>query len=210
MYRPEKYKKDDKKFVFSFIQENPFATFIMNGDRLLGTHIPVLPEGDENCWTLFSHIANHNEQAGLLKDGEEALIIFHGPHSYISSSWYREKDISTWDYTAVHVNARIKLQSREELINSLGKLVYRFEENQERPLYYEELPQKMLQEHLPLITGFWLEPYKVEGVAKLHQSYPIQDVEMVTRKLDESDDCMHRKLAKEIRKENNHKKDKEV
>lgn len=202
MYRPKKYIKDDKKFVFSFIKENPFATVVMNGERLLATHLPVLTRGDEDSWTLFTHLANHNEQAKLIKDGVEVLVVFHGAHSYISSSWYKEKDISTWDYTAVHVNAKIRLQSREELETSLQKLVQHFEELQKEPLYYKDIPKPMLDEHLPLITGFWLEPFKVEGVAKLHQSYPKHDLEAVLEILENSEDSMKKKLAEDIRKEN--------
>ncbi|PTX44669.1 PaiB family negative transcriptional regulator [Christiangramia gaetbulicola] len=203
MYRPEKYKKDDKNFVFSFIKENPFATVIMNGNRLMATHLPVLVQGNEDNWQLYTHLANHNEQAALVKDGAEALIIFHGPHSYISSSWYKEKDISTWDYTAVHVNAKVKIQTREELENSLEELVKHFEKEQGSPLYYKEIPKKMLEDHLPLITGFWLEPVKVEGVAKLHQSYPKHDIEAVVDNLNSSGDSMKQKLGKAIKKENN-------
>ncbi|HKJ47449.1 MAG TPA: FMN-binding negative transcriptional regulator [Christiangramia sp.] len=201
MYRPQKYVKDDKKFVFSFINENPFATVVMNGDRLMATHLPVLSQGDENDWTLFTHLANHNEQARLIKDGAEVLIIFHGAHSYISSSWYREKDISTWDYTAVHVNAKIRLQTRDELEVSLEKLVRHFEKDQQEPLYYKQIPKKMLEDHLPLITGFWLEPFKVEGVAKLHQAYPEHDVKAVSEKLENSGDSIKQKLADDIKKE---------
>jgi len=201
MYRPQKYVKDDKKFVFSFVNENPFATVVMNGTRLMATHLPVLAQGDENNWTLYTHLANHNEQAKLIRDGAEALVIFHGPHSYISSSWYKEKDISTWDYTAVHVNAKIRLQSREELEASLEKLVRYFEKDQQDPLYYKEIPEKMLDDHLPLITGFWLEPFKVEGLAKLHQSYPEHDVKAVSEKLENSGDSIKQKLAQDIKKE---------
>ncbi|MGA8853801.1 MAG: FMN-binding negative transcriptional regulator [Christiangramia sp.] len=202
MYRPEKYQKDDKDFIFRFIQENPFASFIVNGERLLATHIPVLTDGDENSWRLFSHIANHNEQLEFLKNGAEALVIFLGAHSYISSSWYRKKDISTWDYSAVHVNAKIKLQSRGELEDSLGKLVRNFEKDQENPLFYNDIPEPMLLEHLPLITGFWLEPFKVEGVAKLHQSYPRHDTKAVTEKLDRSGISQERDLSEDIKREN--------
>lgn len=202
MYRPPKYQKDDRDFIFSFIEKNPFASFIINGGRLLATHIPVLTKGNAEEFSLYAHIANHNEQLEYLKDGVEALLIFHGPHSYISSSWYREKDISTWDYTAVHVNARIKLQSAAELENSLKKLVERFEKEQENPLYYEDIPEKMLKEHLPLITGFWLEPFKIEGIAKLHQAYARHDVEAVTSHLDNSGSPHKMELSKAIKNEN--------
>ncbi|MCM8570877.1 FMN-binding negative transcriptional regulator [Gramella jeungdoensis] len=203
MYRPPKYRKDDKEFIFSFIEENPFASFILKGERLLATHIPVLVEGNSENFRLYSHIANHNEQKTFLKDGAEALIIFHGPHAYVSSSWYKEKDISTWDYTAVHVNARIRLQTAEELETSLETMVERFERKQESPLYYKDIPELMLKEHLPLITGFWLEPFKIEGIAKLHQAYPKYDIEAVTKKLDDSGSYRDRELGAAIRKENN-------
>ena len=202
MYRPPKYRKDDKEFIFSFIEENPFASFILKGERLLATHIPVLAEGDAENFRLYSHIANHNEQKSLLEDGAEALLIFHGPHAYVSSSWYKEKDISTWDYTAVHVNARIRMQTAEELEASLERMVERFERKQESPLYYKDIPELMLKEHLPLITGFWLEPFKIEGVAKLHQAYAKHDIAAVTKKLDASHSSMERELSAAIRKEN--------
>ncbi|CAL64993.1 FMN-binding negative transcriptional regulator [Christiangramia forsetii] len=203
MYRASKYQKDDKDFIYSFIEHHPFATFVLNGERLLATHIPILLEGEVSGWRLFSHIANHNEQLKYLKEGAEALVIFQGANAYISSSWYKEKDISTWDYSAVHVNAKIKLQTAEELENSLKELVSKFEKKQDKPLYYDNIPRKMLDEHLPLITGFWLEPYKVEGIAKLHQAYPKHDIEEVTKHLLSSEDTMKNDLGQAIKKENN-------
>jgi len=202
MYRPAKYRKDNKEFIFSFIQNHPFATFILKGENLLATHIPVLIEGDPNNWQLYAHIARHNEQLQYLNDGAEALVIFHGANAYVSSSWYKEKDISTWDYSAVHVNARIRLQSREELENSLQKLVGRFERDQENPLYYKDLPDKMLEEHIPLITGFWLEPFKVEGIAKLHQGYGKEDIERTVNKLKNSENTNDKEVSEAIKKEN--------
>jgi len=202
MYRLSKYQKDNPEFIFSFIQNHPFATFILKGEELLATHIPVLIEGDSNFWKLYAHIANHNEQLQYLKDGAEALIVFHGANAYVSSSWYKEKDISTWDYSAVHVNARIKRQSQGELENSLKRLVGKFEKEQEKPLLYEDLPEKMLKEHLPLITGFWLEPFKVEGISKLHQAFPEHDIKQIVNKLEDSGDTQEKKVSEAIKKEN--------
>ncbi len=201
MYQPKKYKKQDPKYLFEFIKQHPFASFILQGERLLATHIPVLIEGNSQKFRLYSHIANHNEQLQYLKNETEALLIFQGAHAYVSSSWYQEKDISTWDYSAVHVNIKLKLQTREELETSLENLVHRFEKNQTQPLYYKDIPKKMLEEHLPLITGFWAEPFKIEGVAKLHQSYMKQDVASVIDHL-EKGTPLEKELSKEIRKEN--------
>jgi len=202
MYQPKKYKKQDPEYIFEFIKLHPFASFILKGDRLLATHIPVLIEGNSQSFRLYAHIANHNEQLQFLKNDAEALMIFQGAHGYVSSSWYQEKDISTWDYSAVHVNVKLRLQTREELETSLVNLVHRFEEGQSNPLYYKDIPKQMLEDHLPLITGFWAEPVKIEGVAKLHQTYKKKDVESVVNHLNDGD-ALSKELSKNIREENN-------
>ncbi|WP_034918634.1 FMN-binding negative transcriptional regulator [Gillisia sp. CAL575] len=202
MYQPKKYKKQDPEYLFDFINEHPFASFVLKGERLMATHIPVLIEGNFQNYKLYAHIANHNEQLEFLKDEVEALMIFQGAHGYVSSSWYQDKDISTWDYSAVHVNVKLKLQTNEELQTSLLNLVHRFEKNQANPLYYNDIPKQMLEDHLPLITGFWAEPIKIEGVAKLHQSYNKKDVESVITHLNEGD-ALSKELSKNIREENN-------
>ena len=202
MYQPKKYKKQDPEYLYEFIKQHPFASFILKGNRLLATHIPVLLEGDSQNFRLYAHIANHNEQLQFLKNDAEALMIFQGAHGYVSSSWYQEKDISTWDYSAVHVNVKLILQTREELETSLVNLVHRFEKDQSNPLYYKDIPKQMLDDHLPLITGFWAEPFKIEGVAKLHQSYKKKDVESVIHHLSEGD-ALSKELSKNIREENN-------
>lgn len=200
MYQPKKYRKDDPGYVFEFIRKHPFATLVTKGESLMATHIPVLAEGTPEKFRLFSHIANHNEQLKFLKEGTEALLIFQGAHAYISSSWYKEKDISTWDYSAVHINAKIRIQSPEELESSLKKLVKEFEKEQEAPLYYEDIPEKMLDDHLPLITGFSAEPIEIKAVAKLHQGFGSEDIQSVTSELKKCGGVAA-ELEKDIREE---------
>lgn len=201
MYQPKKYLKRDKDYIYNFIIENPFATFVINGDRLLATHIPVLIQGTPQSFTLYAHIANHNEQFNFLKDGLEAILIFQGPHAYVSSSWYREKDISTWDYSAVHVNVTLKLQTTAELEESLQNLIHKFEKDQENPLFYDDIPRDIIDDHLPQITGFWCEPFKIEAIAKLHQGSKKEDVHSVVDHLESQDNPLSCPLSKNIREE---------
>lgn len=201
MYLPKKYQKNDSSFIFDFIKRHPFASFVSQGNRLLATHIPVLTEGTAENFRLFSHLANHNEQLQFVKDESEALIIFQGAHGYISSSWYKEKDISTWDYSAVHVNVRIKRQTEAELEASLEQLVHHFEKEQKNPLMYHDIPKPMLLEHLPLITGFWCEIIHMDAIAKLHQGYPREDVLSVMEHLSAQENPEARELKNDIQKE---------
>ena len=207
MFQPKKYRKEDPQYIFEFIKQHPFATFVLQGERLLATHIPVLTTGTAGDFTLFGHIANHNEQLQYLKNDTEALLIFKGPDGYVSSSWYQEKNISTWDYSAVHVNVKIKLQSREELKASLKELIAHFEKEQERPVYYQDLPKQMIEDHLPHITGFWCEPIKIQAVAKLHQTFERKDVQNVVEHLKRREDTSA--LAEDIEKEHKEKNNRE-
>ena len=201
MFQPDKYKKNDRQYIFNFIKAHPFATFVINSEELLATHIPILVKGDSENFTLYGHIAEANEQYDYLKDGLEGLLIFHGAQGYVSSSWYKEINISTWDYSAVHVNVKLKIQSREELVQSLKNLVGHFEKEQKDPVYFEDLPQEMIEDHLPLITGFWCEPTKVQAIAKLHQGFDKDDIHSVTSHLERRKDPQSSELSKNIKKE---------
>lgn len=201
MYQPDKYKKSDPDYIFRFIREHPFATIVLQGDHLMATHIPVLTEGNAQSFRLFSHIANHNKMLPHLKDGAEALLIFQGSHAYVSSSWYAEKDISTWDYSAVHINAKITLQSEKELENSLRELVARFEKSQENPLFYDDIPREMIKENFYRITGFWCAPTKIEAIAKLHQGFVKVDIHSIIQHLDNQNKPLSSALSRDIQKE---------
>lgn len=201
MFQPEKYKKKDRQFILNFIKTHPFATFVIQGNELLATHIPILIEGDAENFTLYGHIAEANEQYSYLKDGLEGLLIFHGAQGYVSSSWYKQINISTWDYSAVHVNVRLQIQSRKELVQSLKNLVGHFEKEQKNPIYYDDLPKEMVEDHLPMITGFWCEPIKIQAIAKLHQGFEKDDIHSVTRHLEKSQKPLSSELSENIKRE---------
>lgn len=186
MYQPEKYKNNAPEFIVNFINTYPFATIIMQGQHMMATHVPVLLEGDSENYRLYAHIANHNPMCELLKDTNDMLIVFSGPNAYISSSWYEEPDIPTWDYTAVHINAKIHLQSDTELENSLKNLICRFENDYLTNKNTAQIPKEIWNENFKEITGFWLSPYKTVGVEKLHQSFKEKDITNIVHELNKS------------------------
>jgi transcriptional regulator len=202
MFRQQKYLKDDPKYIYDFIDQHPFATFVLQGEDLLATHIPVLITGTPEKFTLYGHIAEANEQYKFLKDGLEALLIFQGAHGYVSSSWYKDMNISTWDYSAVHVNVKLKLQSQGGTGRIACKSLFRgLRRTRDAQFTTRDLPDDMVQDHLPLITGFWCEPVKVQAIAKLHQGFDKDDVESVRRHLEERQDPLSSKLSENLKKE---------
>ncbi|MEK6481414.1 FMN-binding negative transcriptional regulator [Catalinimonas sp. 4WD22] len=202
MYKPSQYKKEDPEYVLQFIREHPFATFVLQAERLLATHIPILSKGSTDDFFLFGHVAVHNPQRERLQDEMEVLLIFQGPDAYISSSWYSKPDISTWNYSAVHINARLKIQREEELRESLKELVAHFESRQANPVYYDDIPKEIIESHLPKITGFWLYPTRIDAIAKLSQNKKSVDVTSVIAHLKEQTCPAHSELIHQIKKEN--------
>ena len=200
MYQPEKYKRDDLEFAIQLIDENPFANFILMVDDLLATHVPILRNLDSKKLQLYGHMANHNPQLRFLEDKKSVLLIFKGADSYISSSWYSQKNISTWDYSAVHLNCTIRIQSPNELVDSLKNLVHHFEKEQKAPLEYDQIPQDILADNLTGITGFWCEPYEVKGVGKWHQGLDLEDMERIIQNLN-GKKTHHQKLIRNLKKE---------
>ncbi|QAA81090.1 FMN-binding negative transcriptional regulator [Aequorivita sp. H23M31] len=183
MYQPKKYINNSPEFIHSFIQQYPFATVVLKGECLLATHIPVLIDGNKENYRLFAHIANHNQMHRFLKNGEEMLVIFQGPDSYISSSWYSFPEIPTWDYEAVHVNGKITLQSDYELQDSLERLMGYFERDSENPVTYKTIPKEIWNDNFSGITGFWIEPFQALGIEKLHQGFEYREIQNINDKL---------------------------
>lgn len=186
MYRPASHKKDDLPFVINFIRKHPFAMLVIKGSELMATHIPLLIDAAHQELRLFGHIANHNEMRNYLQDETEVLCIFQGPNTYVSASLYSEPDISTWNYSAVHINAKIQMQNSQELEKSLEILIHTFEKHQEKPLYKKDIPVAMWRENFAEITGFWLNPIKIQGIHKWHRNYSREEREHIASQLNKN------------------------
>jgi transcriptional regulator len=64
-----------------------------------------------------------------MKEGEESLIIFHGPHAYISPSLYELREsVPTWNYAAIHVYGESALfHDEHHLKETLHRTINTFE-----------------------------------------------------------------------------------
>ena len=202
MYPPAAQRKNDPAFIKKIIRDHPFAELISNGDTLLCSHIPILINEKSDDIVLFGHLANKNEQCQVLKDGEKVLLVFRGPHSYISSSWYQQKGkISTWDYSAVHIWATCSVQDQDELFQSLQVLYHHLEG---KAGAFEDIDTAKLQSNLKHITGFHFYPERVEAITKWHQGETKENVSSVIQHLlryNESNSAQQ--LAMDIAQEHN-------
>ncbi len=86
----------------------------MNEDGLQANHAPFhMESAPEPFGTLYGYVARANPVWRDLSRNNEALVIFQGPQTYISPSWYNTKKetgmvVPTWNYAVVQKTERVR------------------------------------------------------------------------------------------------------
>lgn len=170
MYIPAKYRQQDRAAIEAFLQQHAFGILVSDGpEGPLATHLPLeLVTAEDGSWALEGHLARANPHAGHLADGQAVLCIFNGPHAYVSSSWYAEEEVPTWNYQAVHLRGTCRRQSDAELLASLHRLVDTYEQASEEPISLHNLSPATMRQ-VRGIVGFRIEAVAVAAAYKLSQ-----------------------------------------
>lgn len=182
MYIPSYFKIEDDELIYDIIQDYGFATvFSHHKGEPFATHIPLMM--DQNREYLYGHFARPNPQWKDIHD-QSVLAIFHGPHCYISSSWYESnRSVPTWNYLAVHVYGDFEFIENEELKKSLNDLVEKYEvPNSTYQL--DEVDEMFLEGMTKGIVGFKIKIEKIEGKAKLSQNHSLERKKLVIQELE--------------------------
>ena len=104
MFIPDTFREEDQDTLIQIMNENAFATLITTDESGLpvATPLPFLIALNEDTIMLQAHMAQRNEQWKHLETNPKVLVIFQGPHCYISPSWYKKPGVPTWDYVTGH------------------------------------------------------------------------------------------------------------
>jgi transcriptional regulator len=197
MYIPPFNRVEDRQSINAFIHAHAFATLITNAEgQTLASHLPVLFDEKEN--RLRSHMARANEQWKQLASGDEVLCIFHGPHAYISPSWYEQQHtVPTWNYAAVHVYGKPSLVDEAALKQIVFDTTAKFESGMPQP-WKIPLSEKEIAAMLKAIVGFKIDIGRVEAKFKLGQNRSREDQEKMLRNLQSAPEDESRALARFI------------
>lgn len=182
MYTPTAFamSKDES---YQFVQENGFGALVSKS--LNGTHLPFLlqrEEGEKGC--LYTHFARANPHWQEL-DGEQVVILFSGPHGYISPRWYRTRPaVPTWNYVAVHVYGVVRLLTSSETLSALEATIAHYDPtlSEEKGIITDEFRDKLLKG----IVGVAIDITRIEGKQKLSQNRSAEDLEGVVIGLESS------------------------
>ena len=189
MYIPEFNRVEDRAVALAFMQANPFALLIsMTETGPFATHLPILAREVGGQLQLRGHVAKANLHWRSITQNQESLVIFHGPHAYISPSLYEIREsVPTWNYAAVHIYGVGSVFTEEARLNQfLQELTAQFDSSYaaQWPSLSEQYRSRMVQH----IVGFEINATRVETKFKLSQNRTKSEQANVIKSLASSSD----------------------
>lgn len=197
MYTPQRSKIESHADIYKLISSYSFG--ILMTPSLEATHLPfILAQDEGELGTLYSHCAKSNPHWQQLEK-KEVLVVFNGPHAYISPSCYEKGPAApTWNYAIAHVLGIASLVDEATTCHIVDQTVAHNEPQllTDRKIVTEDFRDQLL----PMIVGFKIEIKQMDGKQKLGQHRSPGDQLGVLQYLDSSADYSSRALAQYMRK----------
>lgn len=200
MYSPSYNKLENRAELLEFMRANSFVLLVTGtGGTLHASHLPATVHDDAGKLRIDMHMARNNPQWKEFFD-DEVLVVFSGPHAYVSPRWYEEEErVPTWNYAAVHAygvpamvkDREAKHASQRHLISTLDP--------QWLPKF-DALPPEYVDRMLDGIVNFEIVVTRLETRWKLSQNRTRREQESIALSLENSPDSVERALAALTRK----------
>lgn len=183
MYTPKPYVEADLATLHAGMRAWSFATLVTVGPSgVNATHLPFLLDAqDDSHGLLTTHLAKKNPQLEDLRAGTEALVIFQGPHAFITPNWYvKQSTFPTWNYTAIHARGTPRvIEARMAVHAVLLRTVAQYD----TPLRnefggswdYDAMPFDYVAPRLDMIAVVEIPVRVLEGKYKLNQDRSEED-----------------------------------
>ena len=200
MYSPKLYREEDRRKILEFIRQNEFATLVLfDGEKPVASHLLVEVVEDGERVNIYGHMSRANPLWRLFEADREALVIFQGPHTYISATWYDHVNVPTWNYISVHAYGRPSLVTdHDEMYALLSRLVERHEADHTYRM--ETLPQDFVEKEMKGIAAFKVEVTRLEAAFKLSQNRNDTDYQNIIIELEKREDELSTQVAQAMRK----------
>ncbi len=193
MYIPPAFREDDLAVLHALMRAYGFAIVVsQQGGAPVATHIPILLDSERGPYgTLLGHVSRANAQWTGFNGEQEALVIFQGPHAYITPSWYEPGlNVPTWNYAAAHAYGKPRLiEDYAALVKLLHASVQTYESGFEQPWKFD-YPEDALRSKVKGIVGFEMEITRLEGKLKMSQNRSEDEQEHVAAELQTSQDTL--------------------
>jgi transcriptional regulator len=205
MYIPKYFKATNSEEIWNFVQKNSFGTIVTTEQgKPIATHLPlgITKKGDD--YYITGHLAYGNPQWRTFETCEDVLVMFQGPNAYVSSSWYSQENVPTWNYQAIHIYGKASILEKDELIEELTGMLEKYEKNRENPVLWDKLSPELLENQLKGIVGFKIKVEEIQAAYKLSQNRNETDYINIIDQLKNEENSNSKQMAElmEMRLEN--------
>jgi transcriptional regulator len=199
MYRFDHYTEKDQQNVIDFMKENAFAYITGIGNNYpVATQIPLAVKVIEGKLFLEGHIMRKTDHHLAFEKNNNVLVLFTGPHCYVSASWYTERGIgSTWNYMTVHAKGKISFKD-EQGTKDLVKTVSDKYEGTSSADSFDNLPKEYIDHMVKAIVGISIEVEELNNVFKLSQNRNEASQRNIIEELMKRGDENSQMIAKEM------------
>lgn len=207
MYIPQHFAAPGKDALRDLIRAYPFATLVvMTVAGVEVNHLPLYLDGNG---VLTGHLARANPLWQAVQDDTGVLAVFHGPHTYVSPSWYPSKAktgmvVPTWNYVVVHVRGKLRVVEDVNWLRAhLEALTTQHEAGFAEPWQLEDAPAGFIDKLMQAVVGIEITVTELTGKWKVSQNQPLANQLGVLQGLGASE-AAHGKVMAEIVRAVNH------
>ncbi|MBV8947190.1 MAG: FMN-binding negative transcriptional regulator [Solirubrobacterales bacterium] len=168
MHIKDAFEIRDVEAAREIVRAHPFATLVT--EDLRATHMPTLVDDDARGLAIVGHVARADPVADSLSG--PLLAIFHGPHGYVSASWYASETIPTWNHVTLHIHGTP--ERFDDAMPVLRRTVEHFEAVVEEPWSLDRLGETA-REMADQVVAFRLDAESWHAEAKLSQDKPADE-----------------------------------
>ncbi|MBA2546987.1 MAG: FMN-binding negative transcriptional regulator [Burkholderiaceae bacterium] len=208
MYVPSHFAETRVEVLHELVRAHPFGALVVVAPHgLEANHIPFeIDPRPAPLGTLRGHVARANPVWRDFSPDVEALVMFQGPHTYISPAWYptkREhgKVVPTWNYAVVHAHGPLRvIEDRKWLRQFVDQLTQRHEAPRAEPWKVSDAPADFIETLTGSIVGIEIQIARLAGKWKVSQNRPEQDRDGVTEGLRQQPGEMQEAMAHLVQK----------
>lgn len=179
MFVPAPFRGNDLAVLNRLLARDPFVTLVTSDadGAPFASHVPVLWQREGDAVELRGHVARANPQ---WRHAGPALVIVHGPHAYVSPSWYADTEaaarVPTWNYVVSHLRGVPQWQHDEAELAALVAASSAKFEHAVGSVWRFQPERAEYRDQLRGIVGFRLPIRHIDLKLKLNQNHPPDNV----------------------------------
>lgn len=196
MYLPAHFEERRADVLQELVRSHPLGQMITldAGGALQADAIPFVLDSDPPvaadvagattagaAGILRGHVARANPVWREARTDVEALVVFQGPHGYVSPGWYPSKlehgkAVPTWNYVTVQARGTLRAIDNPQWLRALvTRLTQRHEAGQARPWAVTDAPPDYIDAMLRAIVGIEITLTSLVGKWKVSQNRSAAD-----------------------------------